>query len=90
MESKYVFLTTKVKLGNKGQITIPKKIRDQDMLRESDVFIVTHTFSGDIVLKKQKIKTPEDLIFESIQKASKFNWREAWKEVVKERSKERS
>lgn len=90
MELKYAFLTTKVKLGNKGQITIPKKIRDQDMLRESDTFIVTHTFSGDIVLKKQKIKTPEDLIFESIQKASKFNWREAWKEVVKERSKERS
>ena len=43
----------KVKLGKKGQITIPKCIRDEDNLKEDDVFIVQHMPGGDIILSKQ-------------------------------------
>ena len=78
----------KVKLGKKGQITIPKKIRDEDGLAEDDVFLLTHTNGGDIILRKKNVRTPEDLMLEAIRTAPKFNWREDWEEVLAERKKE--
>lgn len=83
-------MTDKVKLGKKGQITIPKWIRDEDSFQEDDVFIVTHTPGGDTILRKQTTKTPEDIMLEVIEKMPRFNWREAWKEVEAERARERS
>jgi len=90
MEQVHAFLTDKVKMGKKGQITIPKKIRDEDGLREDDTFIVTHTPSGDIIMRKQKVKAPEDLILEAIKKMPPFDWRQAWEEVREERKRERA
>ena len=51
------------------------------LTKNSKIYINSKLFMWFMELK---------LIFKSIQKASKFNWREAWKEVEKERSKERS
>ena len=84
------FILDKVKLGRKGQITIPKKIREKDRLKEEDVFIVTHMPGGDIILRKQSKKDPEDVILEALSKAPSFDWQKAWKEVVNERKRERS
>lgn len=86
----YTFMTGKVKLGKKGQITLPKKIRDEDKLKENDIFIITHTASGDIILRKKQLKTPEDVMIEAIESAPHFDWRDAWKEVEHERNRERS
>ena len=84
------FFTDTIKLGKKGQLTIPKSIRDEDNLKENDKFIVTHTSDGEIILQKKNIKTPEDLMLEAVKKAPKFNWRKSWKEIKEERKKERS
>ena len=90
MEQVHTFMTDKVRLGKKGQITIPKKIRDEDKLKEHDTFIVKHMPSGSIILEKQKIRAPEDLMLEAIARAPKFNADEAWEEVKAERKRERA
>ncbi len=83
-------MTKKVKLQAKGQITIPKKIREEDNMMQDDVFILTHTTNGEIVLRKQMIASPEDALLETIQRMPKIGWRAAWKEVEEERRRERS
>ncbi|MBI4145897.1 AbrB/MazE/SpoVT family DNA-binding domain-containing protein [Candidatus Woesearchaeota archaeon] len=88
MEQMHEFYTDKVKLGKKGQITIPKKIRDEDKLQEDDLFIVTHLPGGDIILKKKKVKTPEDKLWAILRTMPKFDWRKAWEEVREERRRE--
>ena len=90
MAQRHSFFTGKVRMGNKGQITIPKKIRDEDKLADNDLFIVTHMAGGDIVLRKKTIQTPEDLMLEAIREAPPINADEAWEEVKRERRMERS
>ena len=76
----------RVKLGKKGQITIPKNIRDEDQLKEDDVFIVQHTPGGDIILSKQKkVKTPEDIVFDIIKRTPRIDADSAWEEIKRER-----
>lgn len=87
MEQVHEFFTDKVKLGKKGQITIPKKIRDEDKLQEDDVLRVTHMPGGSIVLEKV-IKKPEVKLFEFLKTLPPFDWRKAWEEVRAERAKE--
>lgn len=84
------FITDKVKLGKKGQITIPKKIRDEDGLQENDTFIVKHMPSGTIMLEKQQNKDPYEMIFKAMAMAPKFNADKAWQEVKEERKRERA
>lgn len=80
----------KVKLGKKGQITIPKNIREEDQLKENDVFLLQHTLGGEIILTKQIAnKTPEDKMLEIVMKAHSFDWRSSWEEVRKERNLDR-
>ena len=83
-------MTDEVRLGKKGQVTIPKKIREMDSLKEDDTFIVTHMPGGDIILRKQITVHPIDRALEIIRNAPHFDWRKAWKEVVEERRRERS
>lgn len=87
---KHTFIIDKIKLGKKGQITIPKSIRDEDGLKENDLFIITHMLDGDIIIHKKEEKTPEDLILDAINNAPQFDWRNAWKEIEEERNRERS
>ena len=84
------FFSDRVKMGKKGQITIPKRIRDEDGIKEDDTFIVTHTPGGDIIMSRQKVSSPEDAILEAVQRMPSFDWRGAWSEVQNERKRERS
>lgn len=83
------FFFEKVKLGKKGQVTIPKNIRDEDQLKEDDVFIIQHAPGGEIILTKQTTKAPEDLMLEAIMRSPRINAKEAWKEIRKERKLDR-
>lgn len=83
-----MFMVDKVKLGKKGQITLPKKIRDEDDLKEGDTFIVTHMHGGAVMLQKKKIQAPEDRMLEIINSLPSIGWRKAWKEVEAERARE--
>jgi|GEM_PF-1716595 len=76
-------------MAKKGQITIPKAIRDKDGLKENDVFTLTHSYDGTIIFKIKKQKAPEDLMFAAIRQAPKFDWRKAWQEIRKERNRDR-
>ncbi len=89
MEAHTLFVE-EVQLAKKGQITIPKAIRDQDNLRENDFFILTHLPGGDLVLRKKIQRNPEDLMLDAIAKAPAFNAKAAWKEVIEERQRERA
>lgn len=80
-------MTSKVKLGKKGQITIPKKIRDEDNFEENDTFIVTHTPGGDIVMRKIATEDPIDQALAILDRVPHFDWRKAWEEVREERKK---
>jgi len=88
MAQRHMFFTDKVKMGKKGQITIPKKIRDEDRLVEEDTFVVTHLPSGEILLRKAVEKTPEDTLFEFLKSLPPLDWRKAWEEVREERKRE--
>ena len=85
----HAFLSDRVTIRKRGQVTIPKKIRDLDHIEENDTLIVTRTPNGDIVLRKQRTKTPEDQMLEAIRQMPKFDWRKAWEEVKAERARER-
>ena len=85
MGNVHTFFRDNVKLGKKGQITIPKKIRDEDGLKDDDEFTVTHTPGGEIVLRKAVHKAPEDELLELIRTFPRFDWRTAWEEVREER-----
>ncbi len=83
------FMVMTAKLGKKGQITIPKKIRDEDSLKEDDAFKVTHMPGGDIILtKKATEKTPDEQFFEFLEGLPPFDAKKAWKEVEAERDRE--
>ena len=88
MEQLHEFFTDTIRMGKKGQITIPKIIRDEDELNENDVLIVTHMSGGDIVLRKKKVQKPEDRMLKIIRSIPPFDWRQAWKEVEEERKME--
>ncbi len=83
-------ITDKVKLGRKGQITIPKRIRDADGLAEDDTFIVTRIQGGEIIIRRQKVRSPEDLMLDAISRMPRFDPNEAWQEVRMERKQERA
>ncbi len=88
--SPHTVMIEKVKLAKKGQITIPKAIRDEDHLVENDILIVTHLPGGEILLRKQCLKFPEDLMLEAIAQTPLFDAHAAWKEVKEERRRERA
>ncbi len=90
MEQVYTFMTDKVKLGNKGQLTIPKKIRDESNYKKNDTFILKRMPSGTMTLEKQQKSDPYDMMFKAIAMAPKFNADKAWEEVRAERKRERS
>ena len=77
------------KLGKKGQLTIPKKIRERARLRENDVFQITQTPGGDIVIRKQPARAPEDQLLAFISKIPPFDLKKALQEIRKERDQDR-
>ena len=82
------FQEYEVKVGKKGQFTIPKKIRDRDHIKEDDLFNVTLMSDGSILLKRETKKV--DKLLEFIRALPKIDWDKAWKEIEAERDLERS
>ena len=86
----FSFNVQKLRIAKRGQITIPKKMRDRQHLRDNDVLLLMQLPSGDIVLRKEEIQKPEDMILRALQKAPAFDSKTAWKEVKAERAQERA
>lgn len=84
----YELFVDEVKMGKKGQITLPKKIRDCEGLKENDEFTIQHTRGGDIILSKAKKKTGIDRALEIAESFSDVDWDKAWEEVKAERARE--
>ena len=83
------FVTDEIKLGKKGQLTIPKKVRDEDFFKEGQIFKFVHTTDGDMIIKKKTIQNPEDKMIEIINSLPKIDWDKAWEEVLEERRREK-
>ncbi|MEK6964156.1 MAG: AbrB/MazE/SpoVT family DNA-binding domain-containing protein [Nanoarchaeota archaeon] len=83
-----VLWTYTVKTGKKGQITIPKKIRDKFNIKKRDPFMITLMSDGSILLKRETKKI--DKLLECIRALPKIDWDKAWKEIEEERHLERS
>ena len=79
--------TDTLTLGKKGQLTLPKKLRDFDKLEEEDTFTLTRLPTGEIMLRKKKEHNIENFL-ESIQRLQPINADAAWKEIVTERQTE--
>ena len=82
------FKTYKVKLGKKGQFTIPKKIRQKYSLKEKDALTITPMSGGEMIVRRSAEKTPVDRIFAFIESLPPIDWEKAWKEILEERKKE--
>lgn len=81
-------ISKKVRIGRKGQLTIPKKIRDKSYLKENDILIISETPGGDFLIRRTKEATPEDRMFAILAKIPPFDWKKAWREVKEERRKD--
>lgn len=72
-----------VKVGERGQIAIPKEIREREGIEAKQVVRIVNV-GGEIIIKPQRRKTsPEDRILEILQKAKLSD--KDWKEIRKER-----
>lgn len=90
MESEeYEFIEKTVRVGARGQITIPKKMRKFKNLKEKEEIRVFLLPGGEMVVKKVEGKAPEDRILEIVSNAPKINFKDAWSEIQKEREVER-
>lgn len=85
-----IYMTDEVRVGKKGQVTIPRKMRDADKLKEADTLKVTYMPGGDFIFRKKVTHDPVDKALEILRTVPDFDWRKAWKEVVEERRRERA
>jgi AbrB family looped-hinge helix DNA binding protein len=73
-----------VRVGERGQIAIPKEIRDNEGIVPEDM-VKLMSVDGDIIIRTQKrAQSPEDRILELLQK-SKLGDRD-WEEIQRERA----
>lgn len=71
-----------VKVGERGQITIPKAIREKESIRPNMILRIID-MPGAIVIEKISTESPEDMILEALQAAKLTD--EDWEEIQKER-----
>lgn len=76
-----------VKIGERGQIVIPKEIREKEKLAPNQIVKVVN-FGGQIVIRLPTFEgSPEDLILKSLRRTKLTN--EDWEEIKRERHMER-
>ncbi len=80
--------TANIRIGKKGQVTLPKKLRETEELHEADILIVTRTANGELLMKKQRHRDGLDTMLDAIQRAPQFDFKKAWQEVLEERRKD--
>lgn len=76
-----------IRVGERGQIVIPKAIRDQEGIKPNQLLEIVD-IAGEIKIKarQQMRKNPEDLFLEALQSAHLT--REDWNIIRKERHRE--
>lgn len=74
-----------VKVSERGQITIPKAIREKELIRPNMILRIID-MPGAIIIEKISTKSPEDMILEALR-AAKFT-DEDWEEIQRERDME--
>lgn len=73
-----------VKIGERGQIAIPKEIREKEGMEPKQIVKIIN-IGGEIIIRQQKRKkAPEDRILEILQKAKLAD--KDWDEINKERN----
>lgn len=80
------FVSKTVRVGERGQIVIPKPIRIREKIKPRDVLKVT-SIAGTITIKKVEVKSPEEKVFEFIENSG-LSMKD-WKDIQKERDRER-
>ena len=72
-----------VKVGERGQIAIPKEMREKEGIEPKNIVRILD-IGGEIIIRTQKRKkSPEDRILEILQKAKLGD--KDWMEIRKER-----
>ncbi len=72
-----------VKMGERGQIVIPKEIREKEKLVPNQILRIIHT-EGEMTIRMPSLNgTPEDRILNALRKA-KLNKKD-WEEIQKDR-----
>ena len=72
-----------VKVGERGQIAIPKEMREKEGIEPKNIVRILD-IGGEIIIRLQKRKkSPEDRILEILQKAKLGD--KDWMEIRKER-----
>lgn len=75
-----------IKIGRRGQITLPKVVRTAEGLKRGDRLKLVRQPTGTIYLTKvPKEKDPFERLMKVLEKVPKFDAEKAWKEVEKER-----
>lgn len=89
MSEKYLkseLISQTIKIGRRGQITLPKTLRVVDNLKKGDKLKLIRQPTGTIYLSKiPKEKDPFERLMKLIKTFPKFDFDEAWKEVQEER-----
>lgn len=82
------FVSKIVRVGERGQIVIPKRIRKIEGIKPKSMLKVTNYGTGTIVMSKvRETKSPEEKFFEFLEKMKLP--KNAWEEIQKERHIER-
>ena len=77
-----------VKIGERGQIVIPKYIRNREGMKPRSIVRITNYGTGNIIISKVfEGKSPEDKILELIEDIRLP--KNAWEQIQKERHSER-
>ena len=74
-----------VKVGERGQITIPKAIREKESIRPNMILKIID-IPGAIIIEKISTKSPEDTILDILREAKLTD--EDWEEIQREREME--
>ena len=75
-----------IKVGRRGQITLPKAMRVVEGLKRGDKLKLVRQPTGTIYLTKiPKEKDPFERLMKLIKTFPKFDAEKAWKEVERER-----
>lgn len=77
-----------IKVGERGQIVIPKTVRNLEGIKPKSLLKITNYGTGTIVISKVKeVEGPEERFLELIEKIKLP--KNAWEEIQKERHIER-
>jgi AbrB family looped-hinge helix DNA binding protein len=80
-----MYIEKHVVVGERGQITIPKEIRERENIKPNQLLKITDAF-GEISIKKTSRISGEDLIEKALFKAHGKITMKDWDDIQRERS----